>query len=113
MATLATLPASITVTNQLSTDLILGPAGWQPKGGGRYDALRLGPNGSAEQSQTITLNGLPDGTKTYLWELIVTAHAAGHITANETVDPLTDGVEHGHTEVNGQNEPGTTSPDSL
>ena len=102
MATLATLPASITVTNLLAVVLQLGP-------------IRLEPNGDADgkDAAIIGLNGLPDGSKTFLWELIVSAEAEGHISANEAVSALTDGVAHGHTLVGGQDPLGAISADSL
>lgn len=102
MATLATLPASITVTNLLDTVLQLGP-------------IRLEPNGDPDDldEATIALSGLSAGSKTFLWELIVSAESLGHISASESVDALTDGVAHGHTLVGGQDPLGAISPDSL
>lgn len=94
MATLATLPATITVTGLRPEPVMV--AGIQvPKAGGG--------------TLTVPLTGRAPGNKSDVWTAFFTAQQAGHLTSDPVLTALTDPVASGHTLFGGQDAMGTVT----
>jgi hypothetical protein len=95
MATLATVPGTITVTNLTPEPMVFGRVV-------AYPSVAVG----------VPMASRSDGDKSDTYNHLYNAEQAGLITAGSLTE-LTDGVASGHTVFGGQNEPGATAPDSL
>lgn len=97
MVALASLPNSVTVTNDLAESLVL------------HHGTRLEPS----VATVVTLDGRADGEKTDIWNALRIAQQEGHISSGTTFDPIDDPVDSPHTTFGGQEALGAIADDSL
>ncbi|HSW49528.1 MAG TPA: hypothetical protein VLH09_05100 [Bryobacteraceae bacterium] len=96
MATLATIPATITVTGLLSEPVLV--AGIQvPKAG--------------DGTLVVPFNGRGDGNKSDVWTAFFNAQESGVLTSVPVLTALSDGVSSGHTLSGGQDPMGAVTPE--
>jgi len=96
MATLATIPATITVTG-LRSEAVLVAGIRVPKAG--------------DGTLVVPFTGRADGNKSNVWDAFFTAQEEGHLTSNPVLTALTDGVASGHTLSGGQDAMGAVTPE--
>ena len=95
MILLSAIPASVTVTNQLSEDIVI------------HHNTRL----SAGTATVITLAGRSNSEKTELWNSLRAIQLAGTATSATTFDVITDPVESEHRTTGGHETAGAITPE--
>lgn len=96
MVTLATIPATITVTGLRSEEVLVA-------------GIRVPKSGDGVL--VVPFVGRGDGNKSDIWTAFFNAQEADHLTSDPVLTALTDGVASGHTLSGGQDPSGAVTPE--